>query len=42
MTLNNTNNFKGKNKVNSPYISILPPSILAKFPKEVNKISKFF
>jgi len=42
MALNNTNNSKGKNKVNSPYVSIFPPFILAKSPKEVNKISKFF
>jgi len=42
MTLNNTNNSKGKNKVNSPYISILLLSIPAKSPKEINEISKFF
>jgi len=42
MALNNTNNSKGKNKVNSPYVSILSPFIPAKSPKEVNKISKFF
>ena len=42
MTLNNMNNSKGKNKVNFPYVSILPPSIPAKLPKEVNEISKFF
>ena len=42
MALNNTNNSKGKNKVNFPYISILPFFIPAKSLKEVNKISKFF
>jgi len=42
MALNNMNNSKEKNKVNSPYISILPSSILAKLPKGVNEISKFF
>jgi len=42
MALNDMNNFKEKNKVNFPYISVLPFSILAKLPKEVNEISKFF
>jgi len=42
IALNNINNSKGKNKVNSPYVSVLPPSIPAKSPKEVNEISKFF
>ena len=42
MALNNMNNSKGKNKVNSPYVSMLPPFIPAKSPKEVNEISKFF
>jgi len=37
MALNNMNNSKGKNKINFPYVSIL-----AKLPKEINKISKFF
>jgi len=39
MALNNTNNSKGKNKVSSPYVSVLPSPIPA---KEVNEISKFF
>jgi len=42
MALNNMNNSKGKNKINSPYVSMLPPSIPAKLSKEVNEISKFF
>jgi len=42
MALNNTNNSKGKNKVNSSYVSFLSFFIPAKSPKEVNKISKFF
>ena len=42
MALNNMNNSKGKNKINSPYVSMLPPSIPAKSPKEVHEISKFF
>ena len=42
MALNNTNNSKGKNKVNSPYVSVLPSPIPAKLPKKVNEISKFF
>ena len=42
MASNNTNNSKGKNKVNSSYVFVLPPSIPAKSLKEVNKISKFF
>ena len=42
MALNNMNNSEGKNKINFPYVSILPPSIPAKLPKKVNKISKFF
>ena len=33
---------KGKKTGNSSYVSPLPPSILAKTAKEVNKISKFF
>jgi len=36
------NNNKEKNIVNSPYISSLPSPIPAKFPKEVNKIFKYF
>ena len=36
------NNNKGKNMVNSPYISSLPSPIPAKSPKEINKISKYF
>ena len=35
-------NNKGKDTVKPTYISPLPPPILAKIPKEVNKISKFF
>ena len=42
MASNNTNNSKGKNKVNSSYVFVLPSSISAKSPKKVNKISKFF
>ena len=42
IALNNTNNSKKKNKVNSLYVSVLPLFILAKSPKKVNKISKFF
>jgi len=42
MALKNMINSKRKNKVNLSYISILPPSISAKLPKEVNEISKFF
>jgi len=34
--------YKGTNPVNPSYISILSSPIPAKFPKEVNKISKFF
>jgi len=37
---NNSN--KGKNSVNTLYISLLPPPILAKMAKEVNEISKYF
>ena len=36
------NNNKGRNMVKPSYVSSLPPSILAKLPKEVNKISKYF
>ena len=35
-------NNKGKETVKPTYISPLPPPILAKTPKEVNEISKFF
>jgi len=35
-------NNKGKDTVKPTYISPLPPPILAKIPKEVNEISKFF
>ena len=33
---------KGKEMVKSTYVSLLPPSILAKMPKEVNEVSKYF
>ena len=36
------NNNKEKNVVNPPYVSSLSSSILAKSPKEVNEISKYF
>jgi len=36
-----TNN-KGKNMVKPFYVSTLLPPILAKLPKEVNEISKYF
>jgi len=42
MALKNMKNSKRKNKINFPYVSILSPSIPAKLPKEVNKISEFF
>ena len=35
-------NRKGKNSVKPSYVSTLPPPILAKLSKEINKISKFF
>ena len=35
-------NNKGKDTVKPTYVSPLPPPILAKMPKEVNEISKFF
>jgi len=35
-------NVKGKKPIKPTYISPLPPSIPAKSPKEVNKISKYF
>jgi len=35
-------NNKGKNLIKPFYVSPLPPSILAKSPKEMNEISKFF
>jgi len=35
-------NNKEKNSVKLSYVSSLPPPIPAKFPKEVNEISKFF
>ena len=35
-------NNKGKESVKPTYISFLPPPILAKTPKEVNEISKYF
>ena len=35
-------NNKGKEMVKSTYVSLLPPLILVKSPKEVNKISKYF
>ena len=35
-------NNKGKTSVKLSYVSSLPSPILAKFPKEVNEISKFF
>jgi len=41
MALNNTNNSKGKNKVNSPYVSVLSPSISAKSPKKVQNLQVF-
>jgi len=39
---NKPNNNKEKNIVKPPYVSSLPPSILTKSLKEINKISKFF
>ena len=33
---------KGKEMVKPTYISPFPPSILAKMPKEVNEVSKYF
>jgi len=35
-------NNKGKNTIKPSYVSPLPPPILAKSPKEINEISKFF
>jgi len=37
-----TTKSKKTNMANSPYISSLPPSILAKSAKEINKILKYF
>jgi len=33
---------KETNMANSPYVSSLPPPILAKLAKEINEISKYF
>jgi len=33
---------KGKEMVKPTYVSLLPLSIPAKMPKEVNKVSKYF
>ena len=33
---------KGKEMVKPTYVSLLPPSIPAKMPKEVNEVSKYF
>jgi len=35
-------NSKGKETIKPTYVSPLPPPIMAKTPKEVNEISKFF
>jgi len=34
--------YEGKNPINLSFVSTLPPPVLAKFLKEMNKISKFF
>ena len=39
---NPSTNSKEKNKAKPMFISPVPPPILAKTPKEVNKISKYF
>jgi len=39
---NLSTNVKEKNKAKPTFISLVPPSIPAKTPKEVNKISKYF
>jgi len=33
---------KGKEMVKPTYVSLLPPPIPAKMPKEVNEVSKYF
>ena len=41
-TLEELTNNKGKDMIKPSYIFTLPPSILAKLPKKVNEISKYF
>ena len=41
-SIKETHNNKGKNMVNLTYVSTLLPSILAKSPKEIIEISKYF